>query len=397
MEPLHLETVDNDFVRRCVIKRIDDNIQVNQKELWFKFTKTTIPPADDDCDSYLLGILMDAMKEERQIIVQGSVSKQLLSNLVEYQAVWNSWYPNLFKLVDIKVNKVRDSKVPVDGTICPFSGGVDGAFSVWRHVKGKVSYRTQKIDYCSFIHGFDIDPSDIEIYNKTKNSVIETLNDVNIKFLPLKTNFRLISSVPWVHAYACCLIASLSNFKNIAGTCIIPSSVSYNNPMKYSASNAITDPLLNSDEFNIIHDGASIIRVNKINQICQWKKGIENLRVCWSSNVTNFNCGKCEKCVRTKLNFLVSGNPIPDIFPPNFNIEDDIKKVVLNKVTVRNLWEEILEQAKQNNINEKWVSLARKALRKKPLNHYFFPKQSNRRKFVKNLITRTKSFISRKI
>ncbi len=60
-----------------------------------EFDSSIEPPSADDCDSYLLAVIMDAMKENRNIIVKGTVSAQLLSNLVEYQTAWNKWLPDL--------------------------------------------------------------------------------------------------------------------------------------------------------------------------------------------------------------------------------------------------------------------------------------------------------------
>ena len=38
---------------------------------------------------------------------------------------------------------------------------------------------------------------------------------------------------------------------------------------------------------------------------------MENLRVCWEGPQRDRNCGVCEKCIRTKLEFLANGLELP--------------------------------------------------------------------------------------
>ncbi|NES42742.1 hypothetical protein [Moorena sp. SIO2C4] len=384
IEPLNRETTDSDCVRRCRIKRIDGDVQVDQTELWFQFDKSIVPPEDNDCDSYLLAVIMDAMKEERDVIVKGEVSKQLLSNLVEYQVAWYKWLPDLYSYINISAESIRDNSTPVSGAICAFSGGVDATFSVWRHSQAKFSHRSQDIKLCSIVHGFDIPLREETSFNNASKRAQETLKDIQLKLVPIKTNYREITTVNWEHAFSCVLVAVLSNFKKVAGTCIVGSSEPYDSLVIPWGSSPITDHLLSSGDFHVIHDGASHNRTEKVKEICDWKVGIENLRVCWQGDLKDRNCGKCEKCVRTKLNFLATGNPIPICFPDS-NILDDIKEITLPNEAVRGEWRQIYEYANKNEVKDSWVGQLRRTLNKKSLIDKILPKGSPQREIVKNL------------
>jgi hypothetical protein len=109
LEPCSLEAQNGDHVRRCGITRFDDDVAVDRKEVWFRFSQQIDPPDDDDCDSYLLAVLMDSMHEQRQIIVKGSVSGLLLSNLVEYQTVWHKWFPDDYRPIQMHVDSGKPS------------------------------------------------------------------------------------------------------------------------------------------------------------------------------------------------------------------------------------------------------------------------------------------------
>lgn len=174
LEPLDLEVGDNYCTRYCKIIRIENETPVDERILWFKLDKSVTPPQDKDCDAYLLAIILDAMKEGRDVIVKGDVSGELLSNLVEYQAVKNMWSPEIYHLVNISVDSVRDNEIAVPGAICAFSGGVDATFSVWRHSQKKLQHRSQEINFCVMAHGLDIPLTEQvafdKIFNKAKKN-----------------------------------------------------------------------------------------------------------------------------------------------------------------------------------------------------------------------------------
>jgi len=385
--PLEHEITNNSFVRRCKIKRTNSDGLEDEIDFWFKIDKSVSLPQDDDCDAYLLAIVMDAMKENKNIEVKGGVSKQLLSNIVEYQAAWNKWLPNIYSQIDITCDYIRDDIKKVPGAICAFSGGVDSTFSVWRHSQLKCSHRSQKINLSSIVHGFDIPLNDKTAFNNARSRSQKALSDVGINLMPIETNYRRISRVNWEHSFSCALVATLSNFKNVAGTCIVGSSEPYDSLVIPWGSSPITDHLLSSGEFVVIHDGASHSRTEKVKEISTWKAGAENLRVCWQGDLKDRNCGVCEKCVRTKLNFLAVKAPIPTCFPKS-NIINDLNGVALNNDVVRAEWRQLYEIAGKNRIEEPWVQKLPAIINRKTIIERVLPKGSTRREIIKNLTRR---------
>ncbi|MCF1458718.1 MAG: hypothetical protein LPH21_14555 [Shewanella sp.] len=365
LEPQPLTISAQHSERSCKIIRTESDSTTSESLLWFQFAKEVTPPDDDDCDAYLLATIMDAMKENRCIEVQGRVSKTLLSNLVEYQAAWSKWLPDTYQPVAIHCQQIQTTSAKVDGAICAFSGGVDSTFSVWMHTQKRHSYRSQKIQSCAIVHGFDIPLKDSQAFNNAANTAQSTLADVNLSLLPIKTNYLEIAKVSWEHAFSCALVATLSNFKSIAGHCIVGSGEPYDSLVIPCGSSPITGHLLSSDDFNVIHDGASHSRTEKVRDIADWQAGLQNLRVCWQGDLKDKNCGKCEKCVRTKLNFLATNNPIPACFPES-DILKDLKGIKLkNHAIIVAEWKQIYQFANQHNINAPWLDQVKNIIEKK--------------------------------
>ncbi|MDH3347171.1 MAG: hypothetical protein OEM02_03595 [Desulfobulbaceae bacterium] len=364
--PQPAEIDGDDHVRRCSVIRRDNGVNLSEKELWFRLPCSIALPDDSDCDSYLLAVFMDALKEGRRIVVHGSVSGALLSNLVEYQSVWHKWLPDIYRVVDIQVDRVREGVCPAAGAISAFSGGVDATFTVWRHSQKKWSYRSQDIKLSAFVHGFDIPLTNGDAFASAFARARETLRDLNIELFPIATNCKEISCVSWEHYFVSALVSVLINFKRVAGVCLIGSGGDYNGFVIPLGSSPMTDYLLGSEEFIVMHDGASHNRTEKVKEISEWRKGVDNLRVCWEGELKDRNCGKCEKCLRTKLNFLASGGAVPDCLAGGDMAFSTIR---LKNTSQYKELKSICHEARKNGVQGAWLAEVEKVLKDYAADH----------------------------
>jgi hypothetical protein len=384
--PLAIKLDDAFCTRSCEIIRSSNSCVESRDKLWFQLPNNILPPEYDDCDSYVLAILMTAMEENRDIVVKGKVSLELLRNLMEYQSAWNKWLPNKYSKIKIKVEAYRCEKSLNDNSICAFSGGVDASFSVWRHTQNSAEYIAQNLILCSIVHGFDIPLAEEHVFENAVNRAEKSLVGLSLELYSLKTNYREIIKTNWEHCVSCALVAALNNFKNVAGVCIVGSSEPYDALVIPWGSSPITDHLLSSLDFKIWHDGAAFNRTEKVKAISNWKDGIQNLRVCWQGELKDRNCGKCEKCVRTKLNFLAVGSSIPGCFEDDEDIIQSIKNVKHLSDLQRSEWTQLYKFAKQRGVTGNWLKLVLKKSKKKSLLELALPKGSARRILVKKLM-----------
>jgi hypothetical protein len=127
--------------------------------------------------------------------------------------------------------------------------------------------------------------------------------------------------------YATAVASSLMIFQKKFGKGVIASGRPYSHQLIKRGSNPLTDVMLSSDSFKIVHDGAEFTRCSKALYISSWTNGLRNLRVCWEGEEKDKNCGKCEKCVRTILNFRVNGINLPDCFDSDVQDKQIISKI----------------------------------------------------------------------
>src|SRR5262249_10973275 len=62
-----------------------------------------------------------------------------------------------------------------------------------------------------------------------------------------------------------------------------------------------------SETTELVHDGCEATRIEKARRIATSPVALSSLRVCWENRDGAYNCGRCEKCLRTMINLLVVG------------------------------------------------------------------------------------------
>ena len=62
-----------------------------------------------------------------------------------------------------------------------------------------------------------------------------------------------------------------------------------------------------SDAVEFVHDGVEASRAAKMEKFIEQDAAMNNLRVCWWNQGNAYNCGECEKCLRTMINLYIAG------------------------------------------------------------------------------------------
>jgi hypothetical protein len=113
---------------------------------------------------------------------------------------------------------------------------------------------------------------------------------------------------------------------------------------------------------------------------------MEAVKVCWEGQDASKNCGRCEKCIRTQLNFLAVGVSRPPCFqgpldPRLITMMNFRNNAQFNEVA------SVYSYAQRNGIKDQWVKLL-----KSRINRYRNPPG----KFRKFLLPIFKGFIAPK-
>jgi hypothetical protein len=214
------------------------------------------------------------------------------------------------------------------------------------------------------VQGFDIPLDDDDGFRRAAAKVERQLTSLGVDMYRVATNFQE-QPVDWTHAFGAGVSSVLALFQGRYRYGLIAQGVPFG---AYQAlvegSNPLTDPLLSSDTFAVVPDGAGFNRTDKIAAISEWKEGIEDLRVCWRNTVRDENCCVCEKCIRNILSFRALGLGRPDCFPLDVSDQQILDQVPMTKFKLDIGFEPMLRCAQSRGLgDEAWVQTLQKAIR----------------------------------
>ncbi len=178
-----------------------------------------------------------------------------------------------------------------------FSGGIDSFYTLFRSAHRR--------DLVVFLHGFDIALEDGARMRAYAPSLRAVAAATGRRAAVVRTSVRhhpLLREVPWVRAHGAVLAALGHVLSDEVGSLVVPASWgrAWDAPW---GSHWDADPLWSSDRLRVIHDDASLERWDKVPLIADEPLLFEHLRVCWENLDRAANCGRCEKCVRTRVVF----------------------------------------------------------------------------------------------
>lgn len=330
--------------------------QPNQtpSRLWYRVPSEYSSVLTKNSDPFVVATIFLAMQQSTNLVVHGDVSPSLLQNLAEFQAAWSCWCPQRYQQVEITAEVEREQpKASTNQAIAAFSGGVDGCFTVWRHRMGRCGRWQRPIQAGLMVHGFDIPLTHEEVFHRAAQKSKAMLSSLGVELIPIATNFRELEQ-DWEDAFGTGIVSCLMVFQGGYTAGLIGSSDPYHALNLPYGSNPITDPLLSSQSFPILCDGASFSRLQKVQEIANWHEAYTHLRVCWEGSQPDKNCGRCEKCIRTILNFRVLGLGLPPCFEQDVIDEQILGIHGLHKAQLIELTP-ILEAAKAAAISDSWV------------------------------------------
>jgi len=238
-------------------------------------------------------------------VVMGSVSdsvtflapqdRKLLRTQRLIQSKLSAWYPNTTHMVDLIAAESLPFDVPERGVGCFFSGGVDSLYSaISRH---------SEITHLIFVLGFDIPLSDKRICAQAVDDARATAKELGKELVVVRTTVRGLSNrySRWGYEYHGAAIATVGLLlgRHIKHA-IIPSSSPLENLHPWGTHPDL-DYLWSTEYLHFEHHGQFRSRNEKLTAIADSGVDVGRLRVCWENLDGEYNCGRCEKCLRTMI------------------------------------------------------------------------------------------------
>ena len=328
-----------------------------------------------NADPFVLGTLLRAMAEAarhglRRVRVRGTVSPSLLDNLEQLQCIWERWSNSprpsdvRYRRVDIEADDVREQEPPSEpwATVAAFSGGVDSSFTMFRHLTRRAGRGTRDVRAAALIHGMEIPLHETASFRGAADRARRMLDGTGVDLVEISTNLRQLS-LEWEDEFGLYVGAVLTLMSGQFGSGLIASSSPYEDLLLPCGSTPLTDPLMSSANFRIVHDGAEYDRIEKARLLGEWDAACRFMRFCWEGRDKGRNCGHCRKCISTLLCFRVAG---VELHCFDVTVRDEDVHQVIQSMDLAGTGSAypklLLERADQLSLEDDWVTWLRQRL-----------------------------------
>jgi len=369
MNRLHLEVqhaVVDGRSRRTT--RLWQDHSAKPVEIFYEFDRIIPFAANTPLDGHVLAALLYAASLGKPLVVHGIVTRAGLRNMRELLMAWSCWKPERYERIDIIPDRVQDLRraATEDYAIAAFSGGVDATFTALRNapvVQTAPDAAGYPLRSLLMVHGFDVDVYNFDDFEKLTRRVAPLVNALQLDLRVVRTNSRELKIQDWDDSSGLELAACLHMHAGEFQYGLIGSTKPYESLVLPWGSNPVTDHLMSGDQFRIIHDGAGYSRTDKVAEILRYPLACQTLKVCWAGADQSTNCGRCEKCVRTRLNFLAAGAiGTPECFTDPLDV-DDIRSIEINNTAQAVEFTSLLASAAEKNITGSWIPFVEDRLR----------------------------------
>jgi hypothetical protein len=277
------------------------------RNLWIDWPAEARSQVSATIDPFVVMLLPLAGRTKQPIATAYPVAEILHHNLHEAMAVYESYFPKLFSQFDLRMPMERRPR-GWGQSASFYSGGVDSLFTIAELEDRAAAGTGTAVDQLWIVHGFDIRLADTALWDRVWNTLSSAPPVRQKQCYWIRTNILedfYGDSVPWPllgfgPALGGVAKAAVSQVSRV----YVGSWTKYGNVVPH-ASTPLVDPLWSCDQQDIVHFSARFGRDTKLDRLVQHPELLAILRVCYLNPRGEYNCGHCEKCVRTQLQLRI--------------------------------------------------------------------------------------------
>lgn len=247
---------------------------------------------------------------EERIAVEGELCPEFLDNIAVVTKVFQNWFPQISQSMPVEARRRTAQTASLGRSAFFFTGGVDSLAAL----------RANRLNF-PFNHPgsvqdgiivFNLEVEDPQAFQYALKALTTIADDARITLVPASTNIRILKEdwkFWWTAHMGPALGAIAHALSGRIGSAIIASDYDVPN-MRPHGSHPLVDPYFSSFNLKIRYDGTALSRLDKLRLLADWPAGLDNLRVCNKQEQYQpgrFNCGQCEKCLRTMLGLIATG------------------------------------------------------------------------------------------
>lgn len=321
------------------------------QKIWWRFPSEYAEFIGLNGNPYIPAFLLICMLRNEPLSIEAPVSAKLLNTTAKIQSLYQRWFTQA-REIEVCAQVLQGTAPPNAAVGCFFSCGVDSFHTLFKNQSTYKRDDQEAITHLIFSAGFDIKLKRKALLERVQAHLAQVAQEVKLPLLPVSTNLKSFSNqhVDWLY-YP--FLASLGLhlgpfFRQI----LISAGYSWEQ-LRYSGPNGChpeMDPLWSTEQTLFIHDGCESSRLEKIvNWLSPSPLVPEHLHVCWRNKNIYYNCGVCEKCLRTMVPlYLGTGRTEFPCFSQPL-IPENIRRIKLKGSSIHFVHENLQGLEKRHN------------------------------------------------
>jgi hypothetical protein len=257
-------------------------------------------------DAVVTGLYLAAMASGADLRVEAPLSAGLVARLDRFGQELNSLFPRSMRRVHIEATDLPAS-TPARGVGASFSGGVDSFHTLHSHLRESEPDPLRRITHALFVQGLDIGLNDTFNFERCIQAYTPKLGSLDVQLIPVTTNIRSFYrglDMSWMHISP--LVGAAHFLGESLGVFYLPSGWTDDEHSPWGEVTALVK-LLSSDRLDVVYDGATMTRADKLRIVAEWPVTYDVLRVCLARIDGVGNCCRCDKCLGTMVGLELAG------------------------------------------------------------------------------------------
>ncbi|HEY7875410.1 MAG TPA: hypothetical protein VIG64_09840, partial [Actinomycetota bacterium] len=238
-------------------------------------------------EAFVVAALLPAMIAGDPLVVEAPIDAQLLDALDEIQAIFWSWRPRC-RRIKIRAEPTEEREPKASGKGVFFSLGVDSFFTL--------SKKRAELTHLVMIKGYDFRTLDESVWKTMFANGRRVALETGLALVEVETNIRALQSAGWEWSHGPALVATGYSAASLLGSVIISASTTYRKLGPWGT-HPLLDPMWSSRALVVDTFGAAPTRVEKMTELQDDDLVLDTLRVCLWDSGSDYNCGRCTKCV----------------------------------------------------------------------------------------------------
>jgi len=308
-------------------------------ELYIEVSGPAAADLRASANAFLLGAFVPAFHHgERRIFVEGTICPMLRDGIVSAMMLLRSWFGPDRAVAAIEASEgFRPDEPPRERRVAAyFSGGVDSLFTIRKSMLEFPKDHPAAVAGALQVIGHDFPDPDASSWTRrhaesVQKAAASTAAEAGVEFVPVRYNLRVLEPAAEFYILQSCGASLAAAATALAGRfekVLHPSTMAADQLVGFG-NHPLLDIGYSSSALAIVHEGLAFTRFEKLRLVSQWPAGLRDLRVCngWPIPEGFLNCGKCEKCLRTRVGLLILGRLAEAAsFPPGGIAPDDIAR-----------------------------------------------------------------------